>query len=485
MNDFNQEFKKLCAEAKVFGANIVVSNDKDILEKCSYGYADIDTKMESDENTIYRIASISKTVLAIGLMQLVEKGLVDLNEDISTYLGFKVRNPKYPDVPITVKMITTHTSSIQDGYDDENPAYDGITKGYNGVNGTLLDVPLETLLNDTTSEYYTKYTYGDYKPGTRFCYSNFGTGIMACIIEKASGKWYVEYTEENIFKPLGINASFKSSRLKNTENIANMYVLTSNGVKTYTRERFLDFKLPVFPLGNNYRGPAGGLFITMTDLSKIMRTLMSYGEFNGVRILKKETVEKMYQSEWIGTPHGDEYRGKAIQMRIIDTCNNFTMKGHTGGAYGVRSYMFFSIKYKIGACFITNGFNSIPVSKLCNELFDKSQDLWVSKYSSYKPSEITIEENKISTDYRTIIQDKLFINKENPYILAKALIDALDLLPEYKEDKYDLELKSNGKYVKITDLILLNDEVYIALDKTLKDLGIKYEVKEGKYVINF
>ena len=485
MNDFNQEFKKLCAEAKVFGANIVVSNDKDILENCSYGYADIDTKMESNENTIYRIASISKTVLAIGLMQLVEKGLVDLNEDISTYLGFKVRNPKYPNVPITVKMITTHTSSIQDGYDDENPAYDGITKGYNGVNGTLLDVPLETLLNDTTSEYYTKYTFGDYKPGTRFCYSNFGTGIMACIIEKASGKWYVEYTEENIFKPLGINASFRSSRLKNTENIANMYVLTSNGVKTYTREIFLDFKLPVFPLGNNYRGPAGGLFITMTDLSKIMRTLMSYGEYNGVRILKKETVEKMYQSEWIGTPPGDDYRGKAIQMRIIDTCNNFTMKGHTGGAYGVKSYMFFSIKYKIGACFITNGINSVPVSKLCSELFDKSQDLWVSKYSSYKPSEITIEENKISTDYRTIIQDKLFINKENPYILAKALFDALDLLPEYKEDKYDLEIKSNGKYVKITDLILLNDEVYIALDKTLKDLGIKYEVKEGKYVINF
>ena len=142
MNDFNKTFIDICNEAKVFGANIVVCNSNDILEKCSYGYSNIETKSESNENTIYRIASISKTVLAIGLMQLVEKNLVNLDDDISKYLGFKVRNPKYPDVPITVKMITLQTSSIQDGYDDENPAYDDIIKGYNVSSDTSKIVPL-------------------------------------------------------------------------------------------------------------------------------------------------------------------------------------------------------------------------------------------------------------------------------------------------------------------------------------------------------
>jgi len=483
MNDFNKAFKELCVEAKVFGANIVVANDKDILEKCSYGYSDIDTKTESNENTIYRIASISKTVLAIGLMQLVEKGLVDLNEDISTYLGFKVRNPKYPNVPITVKMITLQTSSIQDGYDDENPAYDNIIKGYNGINGTVLDVPLETLLNDTTSEYYTKYTYGNYKPGTRFCYSNFGCGIMACIIEKASGTWYVEYMEENVFKPLGLDASFKASRIKKQQNIANMYALYKSGLHTYSRDRFINSKLALFPLGNNYRGPAGGLFISMVDLSKIMRMFLGYGEFEGVRILKKETVEQMYQSEWVGAPYGDEYRGKAIQMRIIDTCNNFTMKGHTGGAYGVRSYMFFSLKHKIGGCFITNGFDSISVTPLVEKIFQSSQDLWVKKYTKPCDTEITIEDKKISLGYRTIIQDKLIINKENPYILGKALADALDTLPEFDENKLTFKFNFKGQTVETNNIIMLNDEVYLDLNKTLKALDVKFDVYDNKYTI--
>ena len=485
MNDFNKTFIDICNEAKVFGANIVVCNSNDILEKCSYGYSNIETKSESNENTIYRIASISKTVLAIGLMQLVEKNLVNLDDDISKYLGFKVRNPEYPDVPITVKMITLQTSSIQDGYDDENPAYDDIIKGYNGINGTILDVSLETLLNDTTSEYYTKFTYGDYKPGTRFCYSNFGCGIMACIIEKASGTWYVEYMEENVFKPLGLDASYKSSRIQNKDRIADMYALYQSGLRTYKKENFINSKLPIFPLGNNYRGPAGGLFISMIDLSKIMRMFLNLGEFNGVRILKKETVEQMYQSEWIGSPYNDDYRGKSIQMRIIDSINNFTLKGHTGGAYGVRSYMFFSIKHNIGACFITNGINDVKVSAIREKLFQDTQDLWVKKYSDYIPEEIVIDDNKITLKERTIIQDKLLINNDNPYIKAKSLCDALDKLPEYVEDELTLSIKSSdNKYEEIYDIIILNDELYINLKSTLNKLNYKYVIKDNKYIIS-
>ena len=143
---FIEQFFEICEEKHAIGANIVITNKDEILDKASFGYRDKEENLLSTSDTIYRIASISKTVGAIGLMQLVEKGLINLKEDISTYLGYKVRNPKYPNHIISVEMLTTQTSSILDGYDDENPKYDDIRKGYNGVNGWPIDVTLKDLL---------------------------------------------------------------------------------------------------------------------------------------------------------------------------------------------------------------------------------------------------------------------------------------------------------------------------------------------------
>lgn len=483
-NNFNKKFIEICEEEELIGANIVVANENEILEKCSFGYKDYTNKVPSDENTIYRIASISKTVGAIGLMQLVEKGLVDLDEDISTYLGYKVRNPKYPNDVITVKMITLQTSSIQDGYDDENPAYDDIIKGYNGINGTYIDVSLKELLTDTESQYYTPYTYGNYKPGTRFCYSNFGCGIMACIIEKASGELYVDYMENHVFKPLGLDASFKAGRINAKDDIANMYSPGKKDLYEWDKSRFINSKLPIFELGNNFRGPAGGLFINMKDLSVIMRMFLNYGTYNGVTILKKETVEMMYQQEWAGTPSdvNDEYRGKAIQMRVIQGPNGFTYKGHTGGAYGVRSYMFFNLKYKIGGCFITNGFNK-NISYSCDNLFAKSIKLWTETHSEYKLSNVLVKENEIVLDDRKIIQKNLFIN--NNFILGKSLADALNTLAIFNEDKLTYTFNFNNKEVVIEDLIIYRDEFYINLDETLNKLDIPFTKEDNNYKFTF
>lgn len=479
-----EKFQEIAKREKLAGANIVICNENGILDKDSYGYQDLENKEPSTEDTIYRIASISKTIGCIGLMQLVEKGLVDLNEDISTYLGYKVRNPKYPDDVITVKMITMQTSSIQDGYDDENPAYDDIIKGYNGLNGTYINCSPKTILTDTSSEYYTQYTFGDYKPGTRFCYSNFGCGLMACIIEKASGELYVDYMENHIFKPLGLNASFKSSRLNNKENIAQMYAYYKGNIKKFDKSSFINSQLPIFPLGENYRGPAGGLFINMKDLSVLLRMFLNYGKVNGVEILKRETVERMIQEEWCGLPKNDEYRAKGIQMRIIEPVPHFALRGHTGGAYGVRSYFFFSLKYKIGACFITNGILNDD-SKSCDRLFDETMEMWINKYAKYRPSKIIIKEKEIILEERTIKQEKLFINKNNPYILGKTLADMLSTLAIYDEDKMTYTFNVDNKQIIIDDMIIINDEFYIPFTKTLEKLNIPFTKENGNYIINY
>ncbi|MDD3106585.1 MAG: serine hydrolase, partial [Bacilli bacterium] len=197
MQEMKKQFVSICQGAKLVGANFVIVREDEIVNQFTYGWQSLAQKKETSERTIYRIASISKTVGAIALMQLVEAGKMDLEKDISDYFGFLIRNPKYPNDPITVKMLTLQTSSIIDGYDDENPLYDNIKKGYNGINGTNLEVSVKDLLVANEGPYYTPLTFSDYKPGTRFIYSNFGCGLMACLIEIASKEYYNDYMENH------------------------------------------------------------------------------------------------------------------------------------------------------------------------------------------------------------------------------------------------------------------------------------------------
>ena len=336
MKDF---FKNLCEEHFACGARWVIANEKDILVNECFGYANKENEVETTEETVYRIASISKTIGAIGLMQLVEQGKLSLDDDISDILGFVVRNPNYPDLPITVRMITTQTSSILDGYDDEELDADIPAKGYNGVNGSNLECYLKDLLVPNDGPYYTPLTFGKYKPGEKFNYSNFGCGIMACLIEKASGEYFTDYMENHVFKPLGIDASFVASRVAAKDKIADMYqCYRENQTTIYNKERFINRPYNVWPLGENYRGPAGGLFINMNNLTKLMQLLMNKGSLNGVQILKPETFEEMYQFQWFGYSD-DEYKAKSVQMRIFDKTKDFLYRGHTGGAYGGTVYV--------------------------------------------------------------------------------------------------------------------------------------------------
>ena len=128
-------FKQICSDASLVGASYLVFNKGKIVEKINCGYSDIDSKKRVTNDTVFRIASVSKILVALCIMRLYEEGKLDLNADISEYLGFKVRNPKFPNDIINLKMIMTQTSSITDGL--EYAEGDEKDSGYNSINGIM------------------------------------------------------------------------------------------------------------------------------------------------------------------------------------------------------------------------------------------------------------------------------------------------------------------------------------------------------------
>jgi CubicO group peptidase (beta-lactamase class C family) len=339
------EFLKLSEDNQLVGSTLIVVNGNDTKE-LAYGYTSLENKSPMGVDTVFRIASISKTVAATGIMKLYEEGKIDLEADISDYLGFTVRNPHHPHIVITLKMIMTQTSSITDGKDE---SYNNLENGYNGVNGTNLDVSLHDLL-DVNGKYFISETYDKELPGTHFIYSNFNCGIMACIIEHVTGIFFTDYIREAVLLPLGLDASFDIKDIK-TKNIASLYV-PEKGKTELIRdyEIFMEKRYSRFPLGENFRGPAGGLFISPRDLTVFMRMLMN----RGYPIFKPDTIDLMLAKHWEGIEEAGYYRAKGLQVLLLEHYGPL-LKGHFGDAYGVRSFMLFNEEKQIGIIYMTNG----------------------------------------------------------------------------------------------------------------------------------
>lgn len=460
---------------QVAGSQIVVVSGSNAYGFTT-GFRSLEDNKPVEHDTIFRIASISKTVVAMAIMKLYEEGKLDLESDLGDIFGFEIRNPKYPRVPITVKMLMTHTSSITDGYDDENPAFDDVERGYNGVLGRGYYVELSDLLANKVSKYYTDVTYSLEKPGDKFIYSNFGTGILACVVEKVSGDFFIKYVKENILTHYDIDASFKAANLLKKDKVSDTFYLLRDGDEYLTRrtgQSFVAHYYDPFPLGNNFRGPAGGLFISMQDLAKIMMSFMNDGIYNGKQILKKETLDLMLQTHSV---HEDNaWKATGLQFRFLDDINGVVLKGHTGSAYGVSSFMFFSKEAKVGICFIANGGKYRPALPGLNNVQASVLKLFIEYfYPEVKQNivDLHLEDDFLHFNDRKVILNKSRRTEDDLYLDVLGLSSLLNLLPTLKEGK-----------VYIKDIALDFEDGLISLRKALTTIGIHYEYKNHRFKI--
>lgn len=344
------DYKEFIKKFEMVGSNIAFLRNDGYNEFVSYGYASLESKTLLHKDSIFRIASISKVIVAIGLLKLYEAGLVDLDEDISKYLGFIVRNPKYPNDIISLRMILTQTSSII----DDGIFEDGIFKGYDGSNCTDDFIPLKELLTPGSKHFYKGYS--DNKPGSTFIYSNLGCGILACVCEKITNIYFPEYIKDVLLKKLNINSGFRLEDILEKDNLVGHYLYDNNQFTLYRDyNSFMQVQCLKYPLGENYRGVAGGLYISSSDLLNIMSMLMNKGIYQGQRILNEETVNEMEKVQWEGIPSDPTYRKKGLQMIILEGFTSEPLKGHFGNAYGLRSFMLYN--QNGGIIFLCNGAN--------------------------------------------------------------------------------------------------------------------------------
>jgi CubicO group peptidase (beta-lactamase class C family) len=175
------------------GVAACIIQDDRITWSGGYGWADVEKQVPMTPDTIMNIASVSKTITTTALMQLWEKKKFRLDDDVSDYLPFSIRNPRYPEISITFQHLLTHTSSItdsqtyEDNYSCENPSslLDWIA-GYLIPNGAFFDAD-ENFLSQP--------------PGGRFKYSNVAFGLVGLLVEFVSGDSFAAYCRKNIFKP--------------------------------------------------------------------------------------------------------------------------------------------------------------------------------------------------------------------------------------------------------------------------------------------
>jgi CubicO group peptidase (beta-lactamase class C family) len=360
-----QQIQSIKTGHDLMGGVVTVLCGNQVLESIPFGMADYGRTIPVSDSTVFRIASISKTITAIAFMQLYEQGLFTLNQDINSILGYPVRNPSFPNTAITPRMLLSHTSSIIDG-----ATYSSF------LNATSSQNPIPNLseLLTPSGSYYAAGQFNNIQPGTYYNYANINFGIIGTLIEKLSNERFDVYCRQHILQPLGISGSFNVTDLPDINDVAVLYRKVSGNWVPQA-----DNYLGVYPVYSNLSGyipgtnglrfgPQGNLRISGNDLSKLFQLLMNHGSWNGVTLLQDSTVNKMIAVQWqYNGSNGNNYYGLFRSWglgihRITNTPNQDVvlpgsqlMFGHTGEAYGLISDAYIDTTRNVGLVFITNG----------------------------------------------------------------------------------------------------------------------------------
>ncbi len=321
------------------GANAVIIKDGHWMYQQNWGKANIAQNQDVSRQTLFMMASISKTVIATALMQLWEKGAFQLDDNINSYLPFQVYHPVHANDSVTFRMLAMHTSGIKD-----NNAVMGSLYMY-GDSPMSLDTLLRNYLVPGGNLYSATGNFYAYHMGKSHSYSNIGATLAAYLVQRITGDDFAHYCDTAIFQKLCMDhTSYKLAGISDTTLIARPYMWDGSTLTDAGLYGYADY-------------PDGQLRTNITALARFMTMYMQYGQYQNTRILDSATVAYMM------TPQTPLNTGQGIFFSKY-TVDNETLWGHTGGDAGVSTAMFFNYTNQTGVIVLTNGDGTPTVNML-------------------------------------------------------------------------------------------------------------------------
>ena len=319
------------------GLSVVVVKNSKIVYYDSFGYnpdySDSTKRTPIKKNNINYIASVSKTFISTAIMQLKDKRLLSLDDDVNKYLDFSVRNPYYPDTPITIRMLLTHRSSL------------------NNLNYTVTFDHFNLLIPEKNKDY--SQCYNNYKPGTSYDYCNYGYAILGAVIEKTTGLRLDDYMDKYIMKPMRLYGGYNVEKLDSDRFVRTYQYSKGKYVRPidvykpdgHLKDYVLGFSTPTLH-------PADGMIISSCDLAKFMMMHMNDGQYKkGKRIISSESEKEMREVP-------SDNRNYGLALAHYNFINGIDLIGMTGGARGMHTAMYFNPEGKYGFVVFCNGCNS-------------------------------------------------------------------------------------------------------------------------------
>jgi CubicO group peptidase (beta-lactamase class C family) len=385
-NLFEGHLQTLIKKENIPGAAVAVAQNGEIIYQKGFGVSDIITKQPVTPDTIFGIASITKSFTAMVIMQLAKQGMLSVNDPVTNYLPeFKVRGREDLN-SIKIHHLLTHTTGLPP------------MKRREELN--KFDEHLEYL---ATEQYE---LLG--KPGEYFSYCNDTFLLLGAIIERLTGRLFRRYVTEQVLTPLNMNRStFSLEEVSKFHNVSVPYEWNMETKK---------LECCSWPALGNYE-VGGGIRSTVIDLLKYGHRFVGNRSSNDTPILNKEDLREMWNS--VHRVGRNSFYGYGLKM--TPHYSNLTLVEHGGSQPGVSSHFGFVPEKQLVAAVLTNG-SAVSVSEIWLAAINTALGLPIEKKRSIEPHyEASFQElQRFVGTYRTEEQGELTILLDEDTLKAES-----------------------------------------------------------------
>jgi len=325
----NFAFSKL-SETKLPSIAVSIIENGEVVHARGFGCKDVSAALPATEHTLYGIGSITKSFVALSIAKLVEAGKLDFHDPVTKFLPLK---PKVFQ-EIEVHHLLSHTSGIPGLGALEVLLYTGFGEYHHWLPISSLG-DMQSFINDVDD-------WAEAKPGKRLFYLNEGFVLLGDVIAKVSGRPWFDYVKEEILNPLGMNRTFlEKADVSQDADVATPYLI--RGAKVTPT---------AIPYGD---GSAGGIKSNAMDLSNYVKMYINGGEFEGKRIIGKDTLARMETpyGKWPVEHYGGDSYGYGLQ--ILPNFHGHKVVGHGGSVDCYTAHMNYVRDLKSGVVLLSNG----------------------------------------------------------------------------------------------------------------------------------